>query len=545
MKFSNSLFFMAFCFSSTQRFFWSPSIFVHGFIAFRPTSTTICASRKTHAHAKLHGHYQSKIERFPSLRETTRLSTRELFSSNIEIEGAVTNISIDTLGKTLGSAFQEGETDGIMQLAPSLIGHFSAEEIISGALEASNNNKGQAAGIINAMIASCSQLENQSPENFVLAWEIYSTWENIADELELYPDMVSFCATYSALTRAAEIDNDDDTDFFRHSASQVLERAQRYSKKLAGTKRRKILNTIARKGGRLNNNVIDHLSELQQSYGHDFGVLYEDSDVVVINKPSGMVCFHSRKTTDGKIGRKKKNKKKKSKGLLKEEEFSSDISLEDALIDVGISLSTLNPDALGLVHRIDRGTSGCIVLAKNDDAHAKLVTEFFTRQVKKRYTALVPYTAIDGSADIENSGTIDEKVGGRPARSIYQVEREVGKYALLVGIETKTGRKHQVRMHCAGGLNRPIFLDPLFSTSHLNNKQGQLNTKKATSAAVESTNRNDHVQILMEKIAEESGGRRFFLHASNLKIDNFSIDVSAALPSWWGHVITDLENAVP
>jgi hypothetical protein len=49
----------------------------------------------------------------------------------------------------------------------------------------------------------------------------------------------------------------------------------------------------------------------------------------------------------------------------------------------------------------------------------------------------------------------------------------------------------------------------------------------------------------MEKIAEESGGRRFFLHASNLKIDNFSIDVSAAIPSWWGHVITDLENAVP
>ena len=78
------------------------------------------------------------------------------------------------------------------------------------------------------------------------------------------------------------------------------------------------------------------------------------------------------------------------------------------------------------------------------------MTEYFTRQAKKHYTALMLYAAIDRSADIENYFTIDETVGGRPARSFYQVEREVGKYALLVGIETKTGRKHQVRMHFAG-----------------------------------------------------------------------------------------------
>jgi hypothetical protein len=70
-----------------------------------------------------------------------------------------------------------------------------------------------------------------------------------------------------------------------------------------------------------------------------------------------MVCFHSRKTTDGKIGRKKK-REEKSKGLSKEGDFNSDLSHEDVLIDVGISLSILNPDASGLVHRIDSGTSG-------------------------------------------------------------------------------------------------------------------------------------------------------------------------------------------
>jgi len=543
MKSHSNLFSMAFCFSSTQRILWSPSNFVHGFVAFRPT--TPFASRKPKS--KLHGHQQLHRETFSTLHKTITIrasAKSSLFSSNIETEGAVvSNVSIDTLAETLRTAFQERETDGIMELAPSLVGHFSGEEIISCALEASKNNKGQAAGIINAIIASCSQLENHSFDASALAWEIYSTWESIAEELELYPDMVSYCCAYSALTRAAEIDDDDDSDFFRHSASQVMERAQRYSKKLSGTKRRKIINTIARKGGRSNNNVMEHLDQLQQSYGHDFDVLYEDRDVVVINKPSGMVCFHSRKTTDGKIGRKKKTKKKKnSKGLLKEE-VSGDISLEDALIDVGLSLSTLNQDALGLVHRIDRGTSGCIVLAKNDDAHAKLVTEFFIRRVKKRYTALIPYKASDGSADIENAGTIDERVEGRPAVSNYQVEQEVGKSALLVGVETKTGRKHQVRIHCSCGLGRPIFLDPLFSTSCSSNKRGRVSKKKLNSTSVESMN-EDHVQIILDKVADDAG-KRFFLHASDLKIDKFDIDVSAPIPSWWEPILNDLENAVP
>lgn len=531
-RYMSNPFIMACFFPSLQRTM-KPAFFVHSFVttktAFRATNVWYSRVNKV----QLHGHGKLQELKYSTLRQAISSSGgSNLFLSNTETEDI--NVSIQTLAEKLGAAFLEGGTDGIMQVAPYVIGRFSGEEIISCALEASKNNKGQAAGILNALIASCGELENQSSNAFALAWEIYSIWEEIAEEIELYPDMVSFCCTHSTMIRASEVDADD-TDFFQVCASQVLERAERYSKKLAGTKRRKILNTIARKGGRAENvKAANCISQLQKNYGHDFGILHEDDNVLVINKPSGMVCFHSRKTTDGKIGRKKKKQKGSS------EEVRSDISLEDALIDVGLSLSTLNPDALGLVHRIDRGTSGCIILAKNNAAHAKLVTQFFTRRAKKRYIAVVPNQASDGSTDLEDAGVINEKVEGRPAQSAYQVEREIGTSALLIGVETKTGRKHQVRIHCSFGLGRPIFLDPLYSNSQGNKKQPREKVKKSDSTSINPMSK-DCVQCVLDKIVDEDG-RRFFLHASDLKIDEFGIDLTAPLPSWWEPVLKELEQ---
>ena len=450
-------------------------------------------------------------------------------------------ITLETLPEELRASFLQGETDGIMQLAPALIGKFTGDDIITAALEAVHNSKGQAAGIINAMIASCSLEENSHPEAPALAWDIFNTWEELAAGIELYPDMVTFCCTYCAVSKATE-----DQLFWQRCADQVLERAQRHSKKLAGTKRRKVLNSISRRGGKGKDDAIralDRLDELQESYGVDFNVLLENDDVIVINKPSGMVCFHSRKTTDGKIGRKKKVSKKTKKGAANEdgddEIVYNDISLEDALIDVGLSLSTLNPDALGIVHRIDRGTSGCIILAKSDGVHARLVTEFFTRRANKRYTALVPYHSSLEDQTLESSGVIDEEVGGRPAKSIYNVKQEFGKLALQLDIETRTGRKHQVRIHCSKDLGRPIFLDPLYS--EIDSKTGS-NKKKRQAELSESTI-TDGVKSIIEGVADP-GGRRFFLHASTLSIEEFGVNVTADLPSWWQPVLDDLKKSV-
>ena len=180
--------------------------------------------------------------------------------------------------------------------------------------------------------------------------------------------------------------------------------------------------------------------------------------------------------------------------------FHADMSLEDVLLDVGIPLSTLNHDAIGIVHRIDQGTSGCIVLAKNNDVHARLVTYFFTRSVNKSYVALVPFGTATTDSDngnsngndtdnnhhgnlkeLEPSGTISNDIGGRPTLSKYNIVTTYGTNAIQLKVETKTGCGHQVRVHCAKGLDRPIFLGPIYSSFNL----GIVNSKNEKSKGKE------------------------------------------------------------
>lgn len=534
---------------SRQRMVLQSPIFVHAFSTLRTETKRYagnnrCTSKEVYLQNKSLIHNRVGCSQALKLNDCRYRQSRILSSKTPD--QAEREITLETLPEELRMSFLRGETDGIMKLSPSLVNSFSGEDIIVSAMEAARNSKGQAASILNAIIASCSQDGmNGNDDAPALAWDIYSTWEELAEEIELFPDIVTFCCTYSSVLRATE-----DEDFFQDCAKQVLERVQRYSKKIAGSKRRKMLNSISRRGGKGKNDVfraMDHLEQMQESYGQDFDILYEDDDVIVVNKPSGMVVFHSRKTTDGKIGRKKKarvSKKKKKNGGNDGEVGDavagySDISLEDALIDIGLSLSTLNPDALGIVHRIDRGTSGCIVLAKNDDAHARLVTAFFTRSAKKQYAAIVPYQAsLQADQDLESSGVIELEVGGRPAKSIYRIEREFGKSALQLDIETQTGRKHQVRIHCSKGLGRAIFLDPLYS------EMGpKAESKKRPKAEGDKQNNDAGVINIIDSVSDPDG-RRFFLHASTLSIKEFGIDVNACLPSWWLPILDDLEKLI-
>ena len=439
----------------------------------------------------------------------------------------------ESLTDQLRTFVLQEETDGILKIAPSLIGNFDGEELIFASLEATNNNKGQSAGILNSIIASGSQQNYYDDEEAsaaaALSWDVYSTWEELADDLDFYPNLVTFCCVYSSVSRGV-LPGTPDELFFEDCKNEVMDRAQRYSKKLAGSKRRKSLNAISRRGGGKGGIcAMDRLDDLKDSYGNDFDILYEDDDVVVVNKPSGMVCFHSRKTTDGKIGRKKKNTKKKKSGTS----ANADISLEDALVNIGLPLSTLNHDALGIVHRIDRGTSGCIVLAKNNDAHARLVTQFFTRQATKRYIALVSYKSSFKDQNLESVGVIDEEVGGRPAKSLYRIQRAFGKSALQVEVETRTGRKHQVRIHCSKGLGRPIFLDPTYSVENIFKGVSTKNQKNRKFAEQESG------LDVFDDLPDD--GRKFFLHAHSLNIEEFAINVTAQLPDWWLPILDALE----
>lgn len=121
----------------------------------------------------------------------------------------------------------------------------------------------------------------------------------------------------------------------------------------------------------------------------------------------------------------------------------------------------------GIVHRLDRDTSGVMVVAKTDAALEHLAGQFRARAVEKRYVALV-------HGDVSGSGVIDAPIGrdrknrlkmtvdpaGRPARSSYAALRRLGA-ATLLDVRIETGRTHQIRVHCAH-IQHPVAGDPLY-----------------------------------------------------------------------------------
>lgn len=388
-----------------------------------------------------------------------------------------------SLTTRIRDAYESRETDGILELAKTVsLQDYSPQELIEASLEASNNNKGRVASIINAWIGACHETKAGGAE---LAIQLLQSYDNVSQVIEIYPDMVTYSLVYSILCQEED---------HEQTAQTVLERAQRMSKKKGRSKRRKEVAAARRRGPGVS--CMDVQRDLQELYGHDFSVLQETSDFVVLSKPSGMVCSHKRKT---KAGNAKRNKRIKDKTNM-------DISLVDALLDKNVPLSTLNAEGRGLVHRIDRGTSGCIVLAKTDEMHAVLVAQFFLRKAKKSYTALV--VASKEEAIEPCKGEIDIPVDGRPAKSRYRVMERFDNGITKLHVETYTGRKHQVRVHCAKGLNAPILMDPIYSDS--------------------------------EQPADGNG--RFLLHASSLSLPDLGINVQAPVPTWWDETISDWQS---
>jgi len=137
----------------------------------------------------------------------------------------------------------------------------------------------------------------------------------------------------------------------------------------------------------------------------------------------------------------------------------------------------------GIVHRLDKETSGLIVVAKNDEAHRKLAEQFARREVKKKYLALVHGWVKKESGTISASISRDrvrrtrmtvERAGGREAVSHYRVIRRLdtllGKFT-LVEISIDTGRTHQIRVHMAS-LGNPVVGDTLYGAPRELRKTG-------------------------------------------------------------------------
>ena len=220
-------------------------------------------------------------------------------------------------------------------------------------------------------------------------------------------------------------------------------------------------------------------------------IVYEDEYLAVVNKPAGMIVHAG-------AGDETRNRG----------------TLVNALLFHFQNLSGIGGETRpGIVHRLDKETSGLMVVAKTDEAHRKLAAQFASRQVKKRYIALVSgWPPEKGTISTEISRDrlrptrmTTRREGGRTAVSHFLVRKKLetrfGKFALL-DVDIETGRTHQIRVHLSS-IRHPVVGDTLYGAPrvlrlHATSQQGRR----------QSLNLNKDEQLFLD---------RNFLHAAMLE----------------------------
>ena len=206
-------------------------------------------------------------------------------------------------------------------------------------------------------------------------------------------------------------------------------------------------------------------------------ILYEDEACVAVDKPSGLVTHPAKGHWDD--------------------------TLVNALVAMGRSFSSGSaPDRPGILHRLDKETSGVILVAKTDRAHAALAEQFKARTVHKLYLALAWGTLEQDPAEVDapigrhavNRKKMAIRDDGRPAQTRFNTIERLP-HISLVAAAPRTGRTHQVRLHLAL-LHHPVVGDSLYG----GHPENGLPSK-----------------ILQEKV--RSAGR-FFLHAHRLTFES-------------------------
>ncbi len=221
-------------------------------------------------------------------------------------------------------------------------------------------------------------------------------------------------------------------------------------------------------------------------------IVHEDDDVIVVNKPAGLVVHPGAGNASG--------------------------TLQNALLHHDPQLATIPRS--GIVHRLDKDTSGLMVVARSLRAHASLVAQLAARDVHRQYAAIVYGAMIAG-------GRVDAAIGRHPHDRLSQAVREDGRDAVthyrvrerfrtmtLVECRLETGRTHQIRVHMAH-VRHPLVGDPQYG--------GLLKLPKAAGP---------------ELVAALRGLRRQALHAERLE---FRHPASAANRAFEAALPTDLQ----
>jgi 23S rRNA pseudouridine1911/1915/1917 synthase len=172
-------------------------------------------------------------------------------------------------------------------------------------------------------------------------------------------------------------------------------------------------------------------------------IVHEDDQIIVVNKPAGLVVHPAAGVYSG--------------------------TLANALMFHFDQLSNASSVRPGIVHRLDRDTSGLIVVAKTEASHQNLGEQFRQRTVFKSYVALVHGVVKNASGRIEQPIARDPRnrtrmavvPGGREALSLYKVRHSYDAFTLL-DVELKTGRTHQIRVHLAW-IKHPVVGDEVYA----------------------------------------------------------------------------------
>ena len=174
-------------------------------------------------------------------------------------------------------------------------------------------------------------------------------------------------------------------------------------------------------------------------------IVYEDTDIIVVNKPKGMVVHPANGNPDGTL-------------------VNAVMAIcKDSLSGIG---GEIRP---GIVHRLDKDTSGLLIVAKNDKAHINMSNQIKNREVKKIYIALVRGLVSEDEATINmpiGRSTKDRKKmairkDGKEAVTHFKVLKRYSKYTLLE-IKIDTGRTHQIRVHMSE-IGHPVVGDMVYS----------------------------------------------------------------------------------
>jgi len=183
-------------------------------------------------------------------------------------------------------------------------------------------------------------------------------------------------------------------------------------------------------------------------------VIYEDDDIVVINKPAGMACHAGAGLQSG--------------------------TLVNALLYRMGPLEAGDPERPGIVHRLDKFTSGLIITAKNNFSHRRLARQFKSREVKKEYIALVygvpspPVGTIDIAIGRDPNNRKKMSVRARRKRDAvtHYIVKDDFRFAALLDIKIETGRTHQIRVHLAAK-GHPVVGDFLYGGNRAKNLPNQ------------------------------------------------------------------------